>query len=72
LSRLERAQDALRELMEDLRGVQAMVSVDGSTDPQLGTVEDQLFVARHKLELYVQRFRRERAAELGAGAPRTR
>lgn len=64
LARLERVDDALRDLLADLAAVQDLVRGDGAHDPQLSTVQEQLTSARHKLTLYVQRFRRERAAEL--------
>jgi hypothetical protein len=66
LVRLERAQDALRGLLADVEEAQALAH-GGEPDAKLATVLDQLRVARHKLDLYVQAFAREHARELRGG-----
>ncbi len=63
LVRLERAQDTLRGLIADVEEAQALAN-PGEPDTKLSTVLDQLLVARHKLDLYVQAFQRERAGAL--------
>lgn len=65
LARLERAQDALGALVDDVDAARELVRVaEGEPDPKLGAVADALLVARHKLQLYRQAFERAHAAAL--------